>query len=165
VEHCTLVDDDIVARLRSQQVVAVPFGSYAWFHGDKLEPLYGAERLDRMFAHRTLLDAGVATAGASDYPCGPVEVVAALDSCVNRLAMDGSPVGLRQRITVEEALRLYTEDAAYACGEERSKGTLEPGKLADFVELSDDPHVVPSEELGALQVRSTWVSAEPVHRS
>lgn len=165
VEHCTLVDDEIVARLRSQRLVAVPFGSYAWFHGDKLEALYGPERLERMFAHRTLLDAGVPTAGASDYPCGPIEVTAALDSCVNRLAMDGSPVGRSQRITVEEALRLYTEDAAYACGEERSKGTLEEGMLADFVELSDDPHEVPGEELGSLQVRSTWVAGASVHQA
>ena len=165
VEHCSLVDDDIVSRLRSQRLIAVPFGSYAWFHGDKLEALYGAERLERMFAHRTLLDAGVPTAGASDYPCGPVQVTAALDSCVNRLAMDGSPVGLSQRIAIEDALRLYTEHAAFACGEERRKGTLEEGKVADFVELSLDPHEVPAEELGELEVRSTWVAGAPVHQT
>jgi predicted amidohydrolase YtcJ len=163
VEHCTLIDDDIVRRLRSQGLVAVPFGSYAWFHGDKLEPLYGPERLERMFAHRTLLEAGVPTAGSSDYPCGPIEVTAALDSCVNRLAMDGSPVGPSQRISVEDALRLYTEHAAYACGEERTKGALEEGRVADFVELSDDPHKVPPAALGDLRVRSTWVAGTPVH--
>lgn len=164
VEHCTLIDEDIVARLGTQELVAVPFGSYAWFHGDKLEAMYGAERLERMFAHRTLIDAGVPTAGASDYPCGPVEVIAALDSCVNRLGSHGSPVGGTQRITVQEALRAYTVGAAYACGEETDKGTLAPGMLADFVELSEDPYQVAADRLVELSVRSTWVGGAMVHQ-
>lgn len=165
VEHCTIIDDEIVSRLRSQRLVAVPFGSYAWFHGDKLEPLYGAERLERMFAHRTLLDAGVPTAGASDYPCGPVEVIAALDSCVRRRSMDGAAVGLSQRISIEEALALYTTGAAYACGEEATKGSFAPGMVADFVELSHDPYDVHPEELVDLKVRSTWVAGGCVHEA
>lgn len=165
IEHCSLVDDDILRRMRDLGLVAVPFGSYARFHGDKLVGYYGTERLERMFAHRSMLEAGVAVAGSSDYPCGPFEPLAALSSCVERRALDGSVIGGSQRISVEQALRLYTTGAAYAGGEEHRKGTLGVGMLADFVELGRDPFDTPGDELADIEVRSTWVGARPVHQA
>lgn len=165
IEHCTLVDDDIVRRIRDLELVAVPFGSYARFHGDKLVGYYGRDRLERMFAHRMLLDAGVPVAGSSDYPCGPFEPLAALASCVERLTPQGEPIGLSQRISIEEAVRLYTTGAAYASGEEDRKGTLTPGMLADWVELDRDPFEVEAAELASLSVRSTWVGGTNVFQS
>jgi predicted amidohydrolase YtcJ len=162
VEHGTRVVDDNVTRMEAVGGVAVPFGSYARFHGDKLPGYYGNERLERMFAHRTLLDAGIAVAGSSDYPCGPVEPLAAITSCAERRAVDGSPVGLSQRISVREAVQLYTTGSAFTTGEERLKGTLSPGLLADFVELSDDVFEVPAADVVGLDVRSTWVGGECV---
>lgn len=162
IEHCSLVDDDIVRRIADLDLVAVPFGSYARFHGDKVVGYFGHERLERMFAHRTLLDAGVAVAGSSDYPCGPYEPLAALQSCVERRATDGTPIGLSQRISVEEALGLYTRGAAHASGEETVKGTLRPGMLADLVELDRDPLETPAAELADIAVCSTWVGGDCV---
>lgn len=163
IEHCTLVDDEIIGRIASLGLVAVPFGSYARFHGDKLEGYYGTERLERMFAHRSLLDAGVAVAGSSDYPCGPLEPLAAITSCVERRALDGTSVGPSQRISVAEAVALYTTGAAYASGEEHLKGRLWPGMLADFVELSADPFETAPAEIAGLDVRSTWVGGHRVY--
>jgi predicted amidohydrolase YtcJ len=163
IEHCSLVDAGIVDRMARLGLVAVPFGAYARFHGDKLVGYYGRDRLERMFAHRTLLDAGIPVAGSSDHPCGPYETLAAITSCAERRALDGSPVGLSQRISVREAFDLYTTGAAYAAGEERIKGTLAPGMLADFVELGGDPFEVPPAEIVHLPVRSTWSGGRPVH--
>ncbi len=163
IEHCSLIDADIVDRIRALELVVVPFGSYARFHGDKLVGYYGRDRLERMFAHRTLLDAGIHVAGSSDYPCGPYEPLAAITSCAERRALDGTPIGLDQRISVREAFDLYTSGAAYASGEERSKGTLAPGMLADFVELGRDPFQVPPAEIVDIPVRSTWVGGDLVH--
>jgi predicted amidohydrolase YtcJ len=163
IEHCSLVDAGIVERIAALGLVVVPFGSYARFHGDKLVGYYGEERLERMFAHRTLLDAGIPVAGSSDYPCGPYEPLAAITSCVERRAVDGTPIGLSQRISVREAVDLYTVGAAHASGEERIKGTLAPGMLADFVELGRDPFEVPPPEIAGIPVRSTWVGGRPVH--
>jgi predicted amidohydrolase YtcJ len=157
IEHCTLVDDDIIGRIKALGLVAVPFGAYARFHGDKLPGYYGEQRLERMFAHRSLLDAGVAVAGSSDYPCGPLEPLAAITSCVTRRALDGSLVGGSQRISVAEAVALYTTGSAYASGEEHLKGMLAPGLLADFVELSADIFDTDPSEIAGLGVRSTWV--------
>jgi predicted amidohydrolase YtcJ len=163
IEHCSLIDADIVHRIRALGLVAVPFGSYARFHGDKLVGYYGEQRLERMFAHRTLLDAGIPVAGSSDYPCGPYEPLAAITSCTERRALDGTAIGLSQRISVQEALTLYTSGAAYASGEERIKGTLAPGMLADFVELGRDPFQVPAAEIADIPVRSTWIGGRLVH--
>jgi predicted amidohydrolase YtcJ len=162
IEHGTLVDREIVARISSLGLTVVPFGSYARYHADKLIGLYGHERLNRMFAHRWLLDAGIAVAGSSDYPCGPLEPLAALASCVGRHGLDGAPVGPDQRITMAEAVALYTTGSAYATGEEDVKGTLESGMLADFVVLSDDPFALDVDEVADIDVRSTWVGAERV---
>jgi predicted amidohydrolase YtcJ len=162
IEHCSLVDDGIVRRIAALGLVPVPFGSYARFHGDKLVGYYGEQRLDRLFAHRTLLDAGIPVAGSSDFPCGPFEPLAAITSCTDRRALDGTPIGRSQRISVEEAVGLYTTGSAYASGEERDKGRLAPGMLADFVELSGDPFRTAPEDIVDLEVRSTWVGAQCV---
>ncbi|CAN5474673.1 amidohydrolase [soil metagenome] len=162
IEHCTLIDEDILSRMKALGLVAVPFGSYARFHGDKLPGYYGDVRLERMFAHRSLLDAGIAVAGSSDYPCGPLEPLAAITSCAERRALDGSPVGTSQRITVREAVQIYTSGAAYSTGEEHLKGELRAGLLADFVELSEDIFEAPPAEIAELAVWSTWVGGHCV---
>jgi len=117
IEHCTVITPEIVARMRRLGLVAVPFGSYVAYHGAKLVDWYGERRLERMFAHRTLLDAGITVAGSSDYPCGPFEPLLAMRSCVTRQAEDGRVLGASQRISPREALALYTTGAAAAFGE------------------------------------------------
>ncbi len=165
IEHCSLVDAEIVRRIAALGMVAVPFGSYVAFHGEKLPGYYGTRRLARMFPHRDLLDARIAVAGSSDFPCGPYEVLRALRSCVTRRTQDGTELGGNQRITPAEALALYTTGSAYAAGEERYKGRLAPGMLADFVVLDRDPLRTPGEELTDIQVRQTWVGARRVWAS
>jgi predicted amidohydrolase YtcJ len=170
IEHCTVVDPEIVKRIRALDMVAVPFGSYIAFHGDKLPGYYGMDRLSRMFAHRDLLDAGIPVAGSSDFPCGPYEVLLALQSCVTRRALSPDPtvpgveLGANQRISTAEALALYTTGSAYASGEEHRKGRLSTGMLADFVVLDRDPLSTPGEELAAIGVSETWVGGRPVWR-
>jgi hypothetical protein len=93
------------------------------FHGEKLLGYYGLERIGRMFAHRDLLDVGIPVAGSSDFPCGPYEVLLAMQSCVTRRAADGTELGANQRITAAEALALHTTGSAYGA----PGGTLQEG--------------------------------------
>jgi predicted amidohydrolase YtcJ len=162
IEHCSVVNDEILKRMKRLHAIAAPFGSYVHYHGGSLLRWYGEKRLERMFAHRSFLDYGVAVAGSSDYPCGPFEPLLALQSCVTRRGWDGTPLGLSQRITPQEALALYTVNAAYASGESHIKGRLAPGYLADFVVLDDDPYTVDPATLGALGIRATYVGGVPV---
>jgi predicted amidohydrolase YtcJ len=157
IEHCSVITEQILDRMRRLGAIAVPFGSYVHYHGGNLVKWYGADRLERMFAHRALMDAGVAVAGSSDYPCGPFEPLLAMQSCVTRTGWDGTPIGVSQRISAREALELYTLGGAYASGEESTKGRLAPGYLADFVVLDEDPLVTDPRRLGAIGVRATYV--------
>ena len=81
---------------------------------------------------------------------------------MTRIGFDGAAVGARQRIDVEEALRIYTVGSAAATGEAHLKGTLSPGMLADFVVLAEDPRTVDPMSLGSVPVRSTWVGGRQV---
>jgi predicted amidohydrolase YtcJ len=162
IEHCSIVNEDILRRMKALGAIAVPFGSYVHYHGGKLLDWYGESRVARMFAHRSFLDHGVAVAGSSDYPCGPFQPLLALQSCVTRTGYDGAPLGLAQRITPREALALYTLNAAYAADEHDVKGKLVPGYLADFVILDDDPLSVDPATLGSLGVRATYVGGAEV---
>ncbi|MFZ0216450.1 MAG: amidohydrolase [Candidatus Dormiibacterota bacterium] len=162
IEHCSIVDEEMLGRLQRLRTIVVPFGSYVHYHGAKLLDWYGERRVRRMFAHRWFLDAGVLVAGSSDYPCGPFEPLLALQSCVTRRGADGAPLGENQRITRPEALALYTTAAAASTGQAGRKGQLVPGQLADFVVLDDDPLGVEPRTLGAIAVRETWVGGRRV---
>jgi len=138
LEHCTLVNDELIGRIRALGAIPTPFSTYVYYHGEKMR-YYGAERLNRMFALRSFLDAGIRPTQASDYPPGPFEPMMALQSEVTRTDIKGNVWGPKQRITIEEAIRVGTMNGAYASYEEGIKGSIEVGKLADLVVLGRDP--------------------------
>ena len=156
LEHCTMIDDALVARIKALGAIPTPFSTYAYYHGEKMRE-YGPERLDRMFALRSFLDAGIRPTQASDYPPGPFEPMMALQSEVTRTDMKGTTWGAKQRITVEEAIRVGTLHGAYASYEERLKGSIEAGKLADLVVLGRDPLKENPSTLVSIPIERTMV--------
>jgi predicted amidohydrolase YtcJ len=164
LEHCTLVNDSLVRRIRKLGAIPTPFSTYVYFHGEKMRE-YGKDRLNRMFAVRSFLDAGVKVTQASDYPPGPFEPMMALQSSVTRTDANGNLWGPRQRVTVEEAIRVGTLHGAYASFEEGTKGSIEPGKLADLVVLGRDPLVEDPSSLISIPVERTMVGGRWVFES
>jgi len=164
LEHCTMITDDLVRRIKALGAIPTPFSTYVYWHGEKMKE-YGAERLDRMFALRSFLDAGVRATQASDYPPGPFEPMMALQSEVTRTDSRGNVWGPRQKITVEEALRVGTINGAYASFEERLKGSIEAGKLADLVVLGRDPLREAGSSLIAIPVERTMVGGRWVFQA
>jgi hypothetical protein len=138
LEHCTVVNDALVERIRRLGAIPNPFSTYVYYHGEKMRE-YGPARLEHMFAVRSFLDAGVPVTMTSDYPPGPFEPMMALQSMVTRTDSRGTTWGPSQRVSVEEALRVGTRHGAYASFEEKLKGSIEPGKLADLTVLARDP--------------------------
>lgn len=164
IEHCSLVNPDLLARIRDTGTVPTPFYTYAHYHGEKWQD-YGAERMQRMFAHRSFLDYGIPVAPASDYTPGPFEPLMAVQSMVTRKDFKGRVWGPDQRIGVAEALRICTVNGAYASFEEQIKGSLAPGKLADFVMLGADPHETEPDRIKEIPVLLTAVGGRVVHEA
>lgn len=164
LEHCTVINDDLVRRIAALGAIPTPFASYVYFHGEKMRE-YGAARLEHMFALRSFLDAGVRATMGSDYPPGPFEPMMALRSAVTRTDIRGNVWGPSQRISVERALRAFTLNGAYASFEERLKGSIEPGKLADLVVLGQDPTRVDPMALQDVPVERTMVGGRWVYES
>ena len=122
LEHCTVINDDLVRRIKALNAIPNPFSTYVYFHGEKMRE-YGKERLESMFAVRSFLDAGINVTQTSDYPPGPFEPMMALQSCVTRTDINGNIWGASQKITVEEAIQVGTLNGAYASYEENEKGS------------------------------------------
>jgi predicted amidohydrolase YtcJ len=156
IEHCSLVNPDLLSRIKAAGVVPAPFYTYAHYHGNKW-PDYGVERMNNMFAHRSFLDYGIPVAPASDFTPGPFEPMMAIQSMVTRKDVQGRVWGEKQRISVGEALRICTVNGAYASFEEDLKGSLTPGKLADFVLLDGDPAEVDPDAIKEIGIIATWL--------
>jgi predicted amidohydrolase YtcJ len=160
-EHCTVVNDGLVQRIKALGAIPTPFSTYAYYHGEKMKE-YGAERVNHMFALRSFIDAGIRPTQASDYPPGPFEPMMALQSEVTRTDMKGNVWGPQQTITLEEAIRVGTINGAYASYEENLKGSIEAGKLADLVVLGrdvfkEDPSNIINIPIERTMVGGKWV--------
>jgi len=162
IEHCTLINEPLLKRIARIGAIPTPFYTYVFYHGDKWGQ-YGDDRVRSMFAHRSFLDHGIRVAGASDYVPGPFEPLVAIQSMVTRTDFKGRVWGENQKITVPEALRICTLHGAYASFEERVKGSITPGKFADFVVLSEDPHAVDPHKIKDIKVVSTFVGGKGVY--
>jgi predicted amidohydrolase YtcJ len=162
IEHCTLVNPALLARIAALGAVPAPFYTYVHYHGDKWGA-YGQERLQWMFAHRSFLDHKIRVASASDYVPGPYEPLMAIQSMVTRKDFEGRVWGPNQKITVDEALRICTINGAFASFEEDQKGSIAPGKLADFVVLAEDPHEVDPDKIKHIEVVRTVLGGKTVH--
>lgn len=130
------------------------------------EKRIGSERCRTTYAFRSLLDCGAVLAFGSDWTVAPLNPLPGVAAAVTRRTGDGrNPCGWvpEQRIGVEEAVRAYTWGSAFAEGQEREKGTLSPGKLADFVMLDRDIFQVAPEEIETARVLLTVMDGRVVH--
>ena len=164
IEHCSLINEDLLRRIKSAGVVPAPFYTYAHYHGNKWVD-YGAEKMEFMFAHRSFLDAGIPVAPASDYTPGPYEPMMAIQSMVTRKDVQGRVWGASQRISVAEAMRICTVNGAYASFEEHIKGALVAGRLADFVILDQDPHEVDPDAIVDINVLRTVMGGRTTYEA
>lgn len=164
IEHCSVVTASLLERMRRNAVIPVPFGPFVALFGDRLLELYGAERAERICAHRSMLDAGLPVGGSSDFPIVSNDPLLAVQSMVTRRTSGGVLVGGSQRLDPLRALSVYTSGSAATTGEAGVKGQLGVGQLADFVSLDTDVTSVDPDGIADTRVLSTWVGGECVWR-
>ena len=128
ITHCTLIDGELVRRMKAAGALPAVFTTYAYYNSDKFR-FYGEELMKRCMAFRTFLDGGVAAAAGSDFSPGPFDPRMAIQGMVTRTGWDGKTWGANQRISVAEALRVNTLNGAYNAHEESIKGSIASGKI------------------------------------
>jgi predicted amidohydrolase YtcJ len=165
IEHAQHIAPADLPRFAAIGVIASMQPYHAIDDGRWADKVIGPERAKTTYAFRGLLDAHACLAFGSDWDVAPATPLEGIYAAVTRRTLDDrNPEGWvpLQKITVEEALRAYTSDAAYAEFAERRKGTLEVGKLADFVLLDRDLTRIPSPEIRRVRVLATVVGGEAV---
>jgi predicted amidohydrolase YtcJ len=165
IEHAQHLNEGLIKRFASANVVASmqPFhviddGRWAWKRLD-------GKRLKGTYAFRTLLDSKVRLAFGTDWFVAPLNPMFGIYAAVTRRTLDDkNPNGWipEQKITVEEAVRAYTEGSAYAEFQENEKGTIAVGKLADFVVLSSDIFKIDPNAIGQVRVLRTVMNGRTV---
>ena len=164
IEHCGMCTPQIIDRLARMQVIAVPQPNFIYELGDSYIRNFTPGQLACSYPGRTWFDRGIVAVGSSDVPVVDCNVLMNLRSAVTRLTQSGQRMGPEQAVTIDEALRMFTLNGAFASFEEKLKGTITPGKLADLVVLSGDPRAIPAEDLPSLAVDMTVVDGRVVHQ-
>ena len=171
IEHtlCPTLDD--LKRMKELGIIPNFYVFHPWFWGDQhINNFIGAERAARMTPVKTALKLGLRPCAHSDCPvCTPNDPVWpsnplwGMACATTRKTRSGIDNGPEERISPEEALRMYTLNGAYASFEEDIKGSIEPGKLADLVVLGDDPLAVDTWEIRNIPVERTIIGGETVY--
>src|SRR5438093_1879298 len=164
ITHCTLINDDLLRRIKATGTIPACFTSYAYYNTDKFR-FYGEELMKRAMPFRSFLDAGVPACAGSDFSPGPFAPLMGIQGMVTRTGWNGETWGANQRVSVDEAIRINTLNGAYASREETIKGSISAGKLADFVILGDDPHSVDPSKIKDIRIVRTVVGGSTMYQA
>ena len=162
VEHIVMVHDDQIERIKNLGVmVSAQFQPYARA-GNMVRQL-GQERTERLMRIRDLMESGIIVSGGSDWPGSPNNPFINIYYYATRDTLQLGPVGLDQRISRQQAIQVMSLNNAYLTYDEANKGSIEPGKVADFVILSDDILSVPEQQIREIYPLATYVSGRKVY--
>jgi predicted amidohydrolase YtcJ len=164
IEHCGGPRPDQIQRMARLGVIAVGQPRYFWDAGDAWLAAFDPERVHRLQPYREMAEAGVRFALSSDAPVASYRPLDTIASAVSRTTVGGAVVGADQALTVEEAVRACTADAASSYFADDRLGTLEVGKLADVVVLDGDLFATPPAAIGGVGVELTVVGGEVLYR-
>ena len=165
MEHAQVVDVADIARFKAIGIVPSMQPTHATSDMNMAEKRVGAQRIKGAYAWRTFLKQGSRIACGSDFPVESPNPFFGIHAAVTRQDAAGMPAGgwyPNQAMALTEALRCFTLDAAYAGHQEKSIGTLEKGKWADFVVIDQDLFAMPAKDIHKVAVRQTWVAGRKV---
>jgi hypothetical protein len=174
ISHANFMTADVIRRMKELGVVADLQPAWLYLDGATLVKQFGDQRLAYFQPYRTLFEAGVTVGGGSDHmqkigslrsinPYNPF--LGMWTTLVRQPRWTDRPLHPEQRITREQAIRLYTINNAFLTFEEKEKGSLETGKLADFIVLDRDILTCPVDAVKDIQVVETWLGGKQVYRN
>jgi len=165
IEHAQVVAPSDIPRFKQLDLIASMQPTHATSDKNMAEDRIGKERIKGAYAWRSFLDQGTRIAGGSDFPVESDNPFFGLHAAVTRTDHAGQPVGgwhPEQAMTLLEAFRAFTLDAAYAQHEEKTLGSLESGKWADFILIDRDLFRIAPADIWNIKVEQTWVGGAKV---
>jgi predicted amidohydrolase YtcJ len=154
IEHSGITPPDFLKKMKDLAIIPIPNPAFIYEFGDGYVRDYG-DRVNHMFPLASFSEYGIPFAIGSDSPITTADPLHGIYAAVTRMSSAGKTIGIGQRITVQEAIKAYTWNGAYASFEENLKGSIEPGKLADLVVLNGSILTSDHERLRGLKVELT----------
>lgn len=164
IEHLILSDRAIIRRARRLSVLPVVQPGFIYFNGETWVNSLGVKRVMKQgYLLGDMLEEGLVVPASTDCPCIPVNPLQGIEAAVRRKVYTGRDIMPEQAVTVDQALRMYTNYSAYAAFEEGIKGSIEVGKLADFAVLGASPYKVAAKDISSIPVEMTIVDGKAVY--
>ena len=160
VEHCSVCPPALAKRLASLGATVVTQPPFIYYNGDRYLRTVSSAELKHLYPIATLMKNGIKVAGSSDCPIAPANPLIGIYSAISRTTQTGQTVLSEERIPPLDALLMYTDYAARANFEERMKGSVTPGKLADLIVVDGDPTTLPPNETKDISVEMTILNGE-----
>jgi predicted amidohydrolase YtcJ len=165
IEHCGLCTPDLLDRMVKVGAVAIPQPAFGYYLGDSYIKNFSPEQLALAYPARSWIDRGIVAAGSSDVPVVPCDPWMNIRAAVTRRTRDGQEMGPEQKVTIDEALAMFTKNGAYCSFEEALKGTITPGKLADLIVVDRDPRTAAPDDLHTIRTEMTIFDGRIVYEA
>jgi predicted amidohydrolase YtcJ len=162
LEHCSECPPDLMERLKKLRPVVVTHPSFTYYSGDRYLATVEKNVIPWLYRTGTLVESGLTVGAGSDSPIVPNSPIMGIYGAVTRLTSSGQMLNPAEKLTAADVLKMYTLNAAYAAHEEKIKGSIAPGKLADMVLLSANPTKVSAEEIKDIRVQMTVIGGKVV---
>ena len=166
IVHCQITNPRILQGMKDQDLLAYIQPVFIDLDMNTVEPAIGAQRMDKVYAWKSMLDMGIHTSGGSDAPVVSFDAMENIYFAVTRKNISGQPQEgwiPSEKISVDEAVKLFTKNAAYASYTEDENGTIEVEKNADFVVLEKDIYKIDPDEIKTTKVDMTVLGGEIVY--
>lgn len=162
IEHCAECSPPLLQRMKELQVVVATQPPFLYYSGERYLARVPAERLPWLYRFGSLINSGLVVAGSSDSPIVPDNPLVGIYAAVTRQTESGQSLQPEECVSVIEALAMYTVNGAYVSSEEKIKGSISQGKLADLVLLDADPTRTPRQQIKDIKVEMTIIDGQVV---
>lgn len=166
IVHCQITNPRILEEMSRHDILAYIQPVFVDLDMNTVEPAIGASRMDKIYAWKTMLDLGIHTSGGSDAPVVSFDALENIYFAVTRKNISGQPEEgwiPSEKLSVDEAVKLFTKYAAYASYTEKENGTVEVGKNADFVVLEKDIYEIYPDDIKTTKVDMTVLAGKTVY--